>query len=117
MKISYPSNQKANFEIIYNKLGYGILGVNNLDSAKMYDYMQQVSFLQVAEFLDPVDSIASNADISITVEDVGDKEIALDFFIFENEILGRINNQEWARFDKNTVLSLLHKKEDFELKR
>ena len=113
MQISYSQRQEDNFEIIYDNLGYIIPSVSPLDTAAMYEYMQQISFLQVQSYLPSVDSITRPSDLNIIIKDVGDQQMILDFYIYKSETLGLINNREWAIFDQNQVNSLLKSSADF----
>jgi len=114
MLISYPKNADNNFEIVYDNLGYyTIPTIDILDTTAMYDYMQQVSFLQVKSYLSPIDSISRSADLNITVIDVGDQQIILDFYIYQGQTLGLINHVEWAVFEQDQVNSLVKYVQDF----
>jgi len=113
MQINYPQKQEYDFEIIYDNLGYFIPSVPQLDTAAMYDYMQQISFLQVQSYLPAVDTISRPSDLNITIKDVGDQQMILDFYIYDSKILGLINNEEWGIFDRNQVKSLLKSSTDF----
>jgi len=113
MQIKFSSDSANNFEIVYTNLGYTIPTIAQLDTSAMYAYMEQISFLQVQEFLPAVDSISKASDLNITIIDVGDQQMILDFYIYRDQTLGRINNEEWAFFDRNQVNSLLKSPQDF----
>lgn len=117
MKINFSESPDNNFEIVYDNFGYLIPSIDQLDTTKMYDYMQQISFLQVQSYLPSVDSISRAADLSIVIKDVGDQQMILDFYIYENQTLGLINNQEWAIFDINQVNLLLKSPQDFSIQK
>lgn len=113
MSISYPENNEGNFDIVYDNVGYSIPFINKLDTSAMYDYMQQVSVLQVQAFLLPIDSVSKISDLSITIKDVGDQQMVLEFYIYDNLTFGCINNQEWVMFDPKDVNLLLKLRQDF----
>jgi hypothetical protein len=113
MLISYPNDSTLNFEIVYDKLGYNIPAVHQLDSSVMYDYMEQISFLQVQNYIPSIDSISRPSDLNIIVKDVGDQQMVLDFYIYPTQAFGLINNQEWAIFGHDQINSLLKIPQDF----
>jgi hypothetical protein len=115
MQIKFSPDSVHNFEIVYDNLGYTIPSIANLDTAAMYTYMEQISFLQVQNYLPPIDSISKSPDLNVTIVDVGDQQMVLDFYIYEGQTVGRINKEEWAFFDWNQVNSLRKSPEDFTL--
>ncbi len=115
MSINFSGDPDKSFEIIYDKMSYVIPSISQLDTVSMYEYMEQVSFLQVQSYLPTLDSISRAPDLNITVVDVGDQKMILDFYIYKNQTLGLINNQEWAIFDPSQVNSLLKSSDDFTL--
>lgn len=115
MSIKYPEDSALNFDIIYDNLGYSISSIHKLDTSAMYNYMQQVSILQVQSYLSSIDSVSKTPDLSITVKDVGDQQMVLEFYIYEDLTLGHINSQEWAMFDPGHVSLLLKQEQDFSI--
>ena len=115
MQISYPKNSAANFEIVYHNTGYVIPSINQLDTALMYSYMEEISSLQIQSYLPSApDSISNPSDLNITVKDVGGQQIVLDIYIYQDLALAQINDEEWAIFDRNQVESLLKYPQDFD---
>jgi hypothetical protein len=115
MIIQYPNQPEANFDIVYDKSRYTIPSVIKLDTAAMYEYMQQISFLQVQTYHTALDTITSSSDLNVTVQDVGGQQMILDFYIYPDITIGQINNTEWATFDQNQVNSLIRSDTDFNL--
>ncbi|MDH5474867.1 MAG: DUF4340 domain-containing protein [Cyclobacteriaceae bacterium] len=115
MNISYPDEQ--GFSIIYDPSGYYIENVIELDTSKMYNYLEQVSFLQVVTFLDKQPAKTGKNKLSIKVQDAGDNAINLSFFSNEEGMYyGLIDSLEWAVFRSKDVENLKKKRNWFENK-
>lgn len=113
MEIFYP--EKQGFNILYDPSGYYVENIQELDTAKMYNYLEQVSFLQVTEFLDDEPEVVGENQLNITVEDAGNNTISLSFYKNEGgNHYGLIDSLEWATFRSKDVESLIKSKSWFE---
>lgn len=115
MEIKYPINNNEGFSINYDKSGYYIPGITELDTVAMYGYLEQVSYLQVKDFVSDQSSTLKEPLLQISVQDVGENAIKLNFFTSsENQIIGQIDSKEWAEFYASDVAQLMKSKQDFE---
>lgn len=112
MEIFYPDKQ--GFNIFYDPSGYYVDNIQELDTAKMYDYLEQVSYLQVKEFLDSEPEVVGNNQLDIIVQDAGINTISLSFYKDkEGNQYGLIDSLEWATFKSKDVEKLMKSREWF----
>ena len=114
MQISYP--ERDGFAIKYSPKGYFVEDAISLDSAKMFDYLERVSFLQAKEFLTESPQNLLDKQLQIDVRDAGTKSIHMEFFnTNEGGYVGYIDSVEWASFRSNDIISLIKSKDYFSI--
>ena len=118
MELKYPeSSAKTGVLINYDRLGYFMPSVTNLDSAKMYQYLEDVSYLQVVDYFnDNLDTLGLNPIASIAIQDIDSNVTSIDFYKSDSlGTVGRSSNKEWVLFRKKDIENLLKSPHDFEL--
>lgn len=118
MEVTYPeSSDKQKFSINYDRTGYFVPTVENLDSAKMYEYLEQVSYLQVVNYLDkPLLPEGAKSLATIAIFDIDANVASIEFFPFDDSrVIGKISEVEWASFRLKDLERLLISPIDFEL--
>jgi len=123
IQFSYPENPEENLSIISAKNLYEVSGINNLDTTKLMNFLDQISYFYTDQYLssgqiDSYDSLKGTKpflNISIDYLGLGNPtEISLYNRISgENVILGLINNDQMCLFNYNRILFLFKKKQDF----
>jgi len=123
MTMAYRYRPQESFEIVYQgNDGYTIDGMDAVDTTKMYGFMQDVSYLQVYDYLEPgqrpdYDSLAhTQVAATLEVSDIGDNSIKLDFYNRvgrQPHVLCRIDDQHLALFDYRQLKNILLLKKDF----
>lgn len=112
--VSYPN--RDGFEIRYDPKGYYVNKVVELDTAKMYSYLEQISFLQVDQFLEiPPESLEEEQPtLNLSVYDAADNSISISFYNEDGKYLGLIDSTEWAIFNKRDIMNLSRNTQWFE---
>ena len=112
LEVKYP--EEDGFAIRYDPSGYYIDNVSNLDSAKMYNYLEQISYLQVDQFLEEAPERIGKSSVNLSVSDAGEQSINLSFYKKGDIFYGSIDSIEWALFKPRDVLNLMKTKDWFE---
>lgn len=84
------------------------------DTAKLNTFLDNLSLLQVEEFLDAKpDSLAGDRIASYNIRDVADRRYALDLFLHNGKFVGIIDSVQWARFTAPQIEEILRSKRFF----
>ena len=117
-----PGDPTQNFEVSFNDKFFGITGMEKVDTTKLNDYLDAVSFLKADEFLKsgfsaPYDSLLkAKPSFRIEVRDIADKTYALDLFApLKNDpnVAGRLDENQLVLFNRNNILPIARKKNYF----
>ncbi len=120
--VRYPDIDSAGFEIVYDERNYTIAGMPKPDTTKLFDFLDNVSYLKVNRYIDientpTYDSLSRGTHMaSIKVQDLGKEGVELLFFPYHaggQFALGSINDKDWALFDARQVRALLLHRQDF----
>ena len=106
MKIAYPDGREG-FSIHYSASGYYVDGVANLDTAAMYTYLEQVSFLQVAGFQNEPPAGDTPPQLNISVQDASANQMTLTFLQSGFDYYAQIDSLNGHGFRPGDVLALM----------
>jgi hypothetical protein len=121
VRINYLEDPGQDFELRYTENFFKIDGQPDLDSAKVLDYIEELSLIQVSEFLDKseiakYDSLVSTSPvIRISIESIGNN-YDLEFFprlAGDRHQLARLNNTNLVLFNQAGLSPVFKKAEDF----
>lgn len=94
-----------------------VVGVEHPDTARLNNYLDDVSLLRVQEYVSApatADSLKTQApQLSIVVKDIGKKEYRLKLFSFKGNWLGFIGDSQWAIFSEKRIRNILHPRSYF----
>jgi hypothetical protein len=130
LEAKFPGKETAGFRVELDDHQYfGIRGfaLEQTDTAKLNNYLDAVSLLQVQEYQTPspvLDSLGKMAPLFfIEVRDVGGTAYTLELFPFRPSstdvsartvpLIGRIDRRDWAVFRESDLLSLIQPKAFF----
>ncbi|HEU5292677.1 MAG TPA: DUF4340 domain-containing protein [Cyclobacteriaceae bacterium] len=121
LKSVFPGNQKNDFEIGMGKAYFEIKGITSIDTAKLNDYLDAVSFLTVDQFVNKheergYDSLVSAKPVvELEVSEVSGKTYTLALYDYSSKtsILGIIQGSQPAYFDKKKVAAILKRRDWF----
>jgi hypothetical protein len=115
VEVFYPNRQGESFEVNYSEGFYQIPALQETDSTKLTDFLDNLSLLYVNDFLfesemADYDSLLKNQQAHIVIQDVGKNNYVLD--IYEkipgrDEILIRIDSSDYGLADFQRVKTLL----------
>jgi hypothetical protein len=113
-----PAKPSQSFRVEMQNFQLTIPGISEIDTAKLNTYLDAVSLLTVDSYLSKtpsLDSLLSVKPIQIlTVSDIGKREYHLKIFIHHrNEVVGLLDDKEWALFGQEKIRSLLRPKDFF----
>jgi len=121
VQIDYLKDPGQNFKLQYTNDFFKIDGQPELDSAKVLDYIEELSLIQVNKFLEEneiekYDSLASTSPlIRISIESIGNN-YNLEFFPLladDRYQLVRLNNTSLVLFNLTGLNPIFKKAEDF----
>ena len=121
VQIDYLNDSDQHFELRYTDDFFKIDGQPELDSAKVLDYIGELSLIQVNKFLEEneiekYDSLASTSPvIRISIESIGNN-YNLEFFpglAGDRYQLARLNHTNLVLFNQSVLSTLLKKAEHF----
>lgn len=125
VRVIYPDQQQNSFNVTYDDPFYRVSEVEQTDSTKLVDFLDEVSLLYVNDYLNEheeqkfAEYIKPGPQAAIQVEDVGNNVYTLE--IYDNlpngkEIIGRIDSTHYAVFNVNMIRSILRPARFFEEK-
>lgn len=121
LKATFPVNPKNDFEVAMGKVYFEVKGVTSIDTTKLNDFLDAVSLLTVDEYIRKDDVagydslIKSKPILELQVSDVSGKSYSLVLYETDNRnsVLGIIQGEQPAFFDKRKITGLLKSKNWF----
>jgi hypothetical protein len=121
LKSVTPGFPKNDFEIGMGKTYFEVKGLTAVDTTKLNDYLDAISFLTVDQFINKeevkgYDSlITGEAFLELQVSDVSGKIYSLSFYETgdKTNVLGIIQGSQPAFFDKRKIAGILKKRDWF----
>jgi hypothetical protein len=120
LEARFPENPQHGFNVALNDSYFGIEGLTAVDTAKLNDFLDDVSLLTADEFMDQ--SVFNNvpkppAAMIITVKDIAQRAYTLELFsptsTAGTKVAGLINETQWAFFDPERVENILKRRDFF----
>lgn len=115
----FPERPNDQFNIVYQRRYYTINQLNNVDSTKVTDFLDDVSLLYVNDYLDKQELENLKVDVnqpiaSIIVSDVGGNQYSLTLYNeVGDEVIGRVDSTDYALLDFEMVRNVLRPKQYF----
>lgn len=121
LKSVVPGFPKSDFEIGMGKTYFEVKGLVSVDTTKLNDYLDAISFLTVDQFINKeevtsYDSLVSGKPfLELQVSDVSGKNYSLSLYETGNKtyVLGIIQGSQPAFFDKRKIAGILKKRDWF----
>jgi hypothetical protein len=121
LKSTVPDFPKNDFEIGMGKSYFEVKGMNSVDTTKLNDYLDAISFLTVDQFINKeevtgYDSLINGkAFLELQVSDVSGKVYSLLLYETGNKtnVLGMVQGSQPAFFDKRKIAGILKKRDWF----
>jgi len=106
----FPNRPGDNFVVAMEDNYFSVLGLTQVDTTKLNDFLDDVSLLSVDEYV-PADATLDSISkakpfVSILVTDIAKKEYQLQLYIPagpRRQFFGLINQKQWALFQENKV--------------
>lgn len=118
----YPSSKADNFRVALKDQLLTVDGLPAVDSARLNQYLNDVSQLSADEFVTAntrLDSLAKTVPAMIlSVRDVG-RDYSLKLFRYtdgQGRVAGLINGDQWAMFTRQSVVGISRPRRFFEVK-
>lgn len=122
LETTYARNKDDNFRVELRDQLLTVQGLNEVDSARLNQYLNDVSQLAADEFVEankPLDSLARTAPVMVlTVHDVG-RTYQLQLFPYtdsQGRVAGLVGGSQWAMFNRRAVTSISRPRRFFEPK-
>jgi hypothetical protein len=122
LDVSFPDKTQDDFTIVLDNQVFGVKGISQTDTTKLNAFLDQVSFLDVDEYLPTspaTDSLFSGkAIVQIKITDIASRTYSLQLFPFDkvrNQFPGLINGSDRAVFAIEKVRELVKPKRFFQL--
>jgi hypothetical protein len=117
LKVAFPGNPSENFNVVMEKDFFTIEGLNKTDTARLNDFLDDVSLLTCEQYLSPniIDSLTKvQPQFVVTIEDIASRQYTLSLFQpqAKNGIVGLIDRQP-AYFDLNRARSIIRPRSFF----
>jgi hypothetical protein len=122
LETQFPQKPGDNFSVALQDNYFAVEGLVSVDTAKLNDFLDDVSLLTVDEYVDTVsfqDSPAKPAPLMIlTVKDIGRRAYTLELYSPAKPggqmVPGLINSAQWALFDPRKIQNVFKPKLFFE---
>ena len=119
MKVEYPNEPANNFRIDFDNGFYSVEGLQSLDTANLFNYINQFQVFQIDEFVSsdkPVFDKDAKPFSTIKIEDIySSRSNTLSVFPTDSLIYGfSEKDQEWVTIDPRSIQDILIRKEYFE---
>jgi hypothetical protein len=109
----FPAKPEENFTVAMTKDFFGIQGMPEADTAKLNNFLDDVSLLTVEEYVSEPELrdslLGRQPQLEIRVTDIGDRTYRLQMFDFgpRQEIYGLIQDSQVALFHRRKFAALL----------
>lgn len=86
LQLIYPNNEEKSFSIKASDQFFSVPGIQNLDSARVFDYLQQVEYILTDKYIEPgefpeYDSLVKMNPMAILkLESIGDELQSISFY-------------------------------------
>lgn len=121
LETSFPQKPSGNFQIALHENYFSVQGLTAVDTAKLNDYLDDVSLLTVDEYIDHptfADSLSKPSPVMvITINDIGQRVYTLELYsrpAGQELVPGLINGVQWAFFDPEKVRNIYKTRSFFE---
>jgi hypothetical protein len=116
LSVDFPSSDDG-MDVTLTGNNLQVAQIQQVDTAKLYPFMDAVAFLAVDQFID-VDSASIQSDswiFTIKIEDIAKRVYTLQLYPQPGtqNYLGLINGKDWAVLGKNKVLEIKHPRSYF----
>ena len=119
-KHSFPKKLRDNFNVALQDNFFAVEGLVSIDTAKINDFLDDVSLLTVDEYVDTVSFQNSPSKPSpvmiLTVKDIGKRVYTLELYSPSKNgqmVPGLINGGQWAFFDPRKIQNVFKPKAFF----
>jgi hypothetical protein len=105
LETKFPQKTADNFNVALQDNFFAVDGLLSVDTAKLNDFLDDVSLLTVDEYVDTVtfESPKASPVMVLTVKDIGQRVYTLELYGPSKNsgqmVTGLINGSEWALFD------------------
>jgi hypothetical protein len=119
LEATFPQKAVDNFNIALQDNFFAVDGLLSVDTAKLNDFLDDVSLLTVDEYVDTVmfESAKPSPVMVLTVKDIGQRVYTLELFSPSKNsgqmVPGLINGGEWALFDPRKTQNVFRTKPFF----
>jgi hypothetical protein len=120
LEAQFPQDPADNFSIAMQDNYFAVKGLVSVDTAKLNDFLDDVSLLTVDEYVDTVNFQGSGGKplpaMIIRVTDIGRRVYTLELYKPSGSaqgVRGLINGAEWALFDPRKIQAVLKPKPFF----
>jgi hypothetical protein len=125
LQVAYPGDRENTLRIAFDSVFYRVEGVNKLDSAKLFTYIQQYQDFEVESFLSSSpslrDSLRKGSLIcTITLEDLyEERNNTLDIVMLSNDLVFGFsrNTGDTVRINARMLRNYLVSRKEFEKER
>lgn len=124
LHLVYPNNQEKSFSIKASDQFFSVPGIQHLDSAQVFDYLQQVEYILTDKYIRPgefseYDSLAKTNPMAILkLESIGDELQSITFYPSgENDRyqLGVTETGQMVLFEVKRIAPYFVEKSDFDM--
>ena len=122
LETTFSGSKSDNFKVALKDQMLTVQGLNVVDSARLNQYLNDVSQLAADEYVAAnvmLDSLSTTQPvISVSVRDVG-RNYSVQFFRYtdnQGRIAGLVNGKEWAMFSRQSVTGISRPRRFFEVK-
>ena len=120
LETRFPQAPADNFEVGFQENHFTVQGLLKPDTAKLNNFLDDISLLTVEEYTDlqiSGDSLSQGAPMMIvTVKDIGQRSYTLELYRppgITQRIPGLINGVQWAYFDPRNVQNIFKRRAFF----
>ena len=119
LETTFPQKTGDNFNVALQDNFFAVDGLLSVDTAKLNDFLDDVSLLTVDEYVDTVifESPKPSPVMVLTVKDIGQRVYTLELYSPSKNsgqmVPGLINGGEWALFDPRKIQNVFKPKAFF----
>ena len=119
LETKFPQKAADNFNVALQDNFFAVDGLLSVDTAKLNDFLDDVSLLTVDDYVDTVifESPDPSPVMVLTVKDIGRRAYTLELYSPSKNsgqmVPGLINGSEWALFDPRKIQNVFKPKAFF----
>ncbi len=118
---TYPQEPAAGFSIEMKQRYFGIVGMQQVDTTKLNDYLDAVSLLMAKRFLDSklpgVEQLLTKTPLArVEIKDIADRTYSLELFLPEDAdrvVYGRTSDGQIVAFEREEISSIVRRRTYF----